>query len=155
MNCDEIEWVSSLRPSIDKDVSVVEQTLGITLPDDYKECAKKYGVGSPIPDVFDVRGRWGGEAVFNRLLTFDSADTYGYYIVDVWNNIKDRLIGDIYPFADDIFGNSICFDYREGKDKSPKVVFWDHEIAYDSPEDAILYICDSFTELISSLHLGE
>ena len=35
---------------------------------------------------------------------------------------KDRLIDDIYPFADDSFGNFICFDYWKGKDKPPKVV---------------------------------
>ncbi|HAE43690.1 MAG TPA: SMI1/KNR4 family protein, partial [Clostridiales bacterium] len=69
--------------------------------------------------------------------------------------IKDRLIDKIYPFPEDPFGNLICFDYRNGMNKSLKVVFWDHEIAHDSSEEAIRYICVNFTILLHKLYTPE
>jgi hypothetical protein len=152
LNCDKVEWIFPSNPSMEMDVQVAEGIMGIKFPNDYKECAMKYGGGIPQPQVFDVEN-W-GEAVFDRIFSFDSSDPY-YYIANEWNGIKDRLIDGIYPIACEGFGNDICFDYREGKEKPPKVVFWDHEIAYESPEKAIFYICDSFTELLSKLHSGD
>ncbi|WP_094229184.1 SMI1/KNR4 family protein [Methanolobus psychrotolerans] len=149
MTNSEIEWLFVSRPAKDKEILEVEHILGIKFPDDYKECLKQNAGGSPEPNVFDFTKR--KEAVFNRLFTCDPNDAY-YYIPDNYKAIKDRLIDDIYPIADDVFGNCICFDYREGKDKAPKVVFWDHEVAYESPEKAIYYICDSFIELLSKLY---
>lgn len=149
---EEIEWLFVRRPAEDKEILEVENILGIKFPDDYKECLKKNAGGSPEPNVFDFNKR--KEAVFNRLFTYDPTDKY-YYIVNNYYAIKDRLIDDIYPIADDVFGNCICFDYREGKDKAPKIVFWDHEVAYGSPEEAISYICDSFTELLLKFYSGD
>ena len=45
----------------------------------------------------------------------------------------------------------ICFDYRND-DTNPIVVFWDNEKSYTDKEGAIYHICDSFSELIQSLH---
>jgi cell wall assembly regulator SMI1 len=149
MDCNKIEWVFIRNPIGDKEIREVEAKLGIEFPNDYKKCIEKYHGGRPRPKVFDFEEREG--AVFNRLLTFDPDDDY-YYIPAVRDMIEDRLISDIYPFGADPFGNFICFDYREGTNKPPKVVFWDHETAYDSPEKAISFICDSFTKLISKLY---
>lgn len=152
MNCDEIEWYTRMDSVGDEEISEVEDLLGIKFPDDYKECVKKYHGGCPKPEAFDFKKR--KEAVFSRLLTFDPDDT-DYYIPNNLDWIKDRLVNNIYPFAEDPFGNFICFDYREESTQSPKVVFWDHEVAFQSPEEAISYICDSFTELIYKLYRSE
>ncbi|ETA69193.1 SMI1/KNR4 family protein [Methanolobus tindarius DSM 2278] len=145
MNCDEIEWLFILDPIGDKEISEVENIFGIKFPNDYKECIKKYHGGSPKLSCFDFKERKG--AVFNNLLSFEPNDKYDY-IVKI-RNIVEGMVECIYPFAADPFGNFICFDYRDGKNKSPKVVFWDHEIAY------VCHICDSFTELISKLYKHE
>ncbi|MFC4620417.1 SMI1/KNR4 family protein [Camelliibacillus cellulosilyticus] len=128
-------------------VSKIERELGVKLPDDFVGCARINSGGYPSLEAFDFEGR--EEAVFNRLLSFhaESKD----YIVKVYNDIRDRLVEGVYPFADDPFGNHICFDYRESKD-NPKVVFWDHEVAYEDPEKAITPVCDSFTELLNKLY---
>ncbi len=54
----------------------------------------------------------------------------------------------IIPFATDPFGNKICFDFRNDK-HSPTIVL------YDSDEQAIEYICSTFTNLINSLYFSE
>ncbi|WP_420976236.1 SMI1/KNR4 family protein [Bacillus vallismortis] len=57
----------------------------------------------------------------------------------------------VIPIADDVFGNEICYGFRKGI-SSPSIVFRDHEIAYENPDGALSYICDSFTELINKLY---
>jgi cell wall assembly regulator SMI1 len=142
LNYDEIEWFFVHSPIEDKEIFEVENILGIKFPDDYKECVKKYHGGSPKPSSFDFKERKG--AVFNNLLSFDPYDKYDY-IVKV-RNIVEGMVEGVYPFAADPFGNFVCFDYRDEKNNPPKVVFWDHEIAY------ICHICDNFTDFISKLY---
>ncbi|MCY9419390.1 SMI1/KNR4 family protein, partial [Bacillus inaquosorum] len=67
------------------------------------------------------------------------------------DNVKDRLVDKIIPFATDAGGNLFCFDYRMSS-QEPVIVFWDHEIAYEDKESSISYVCDSFTELINKLY---
>ncbi|MBA2858721.1 hypothetical protein HNP93_001422 [Methanococcus maripaludis] len=148
----EIKWVSVGKPLETYEIIEVEEFFGIKFPNDYVECLKVNAGGCPKPEVFDFKNH--KEAVFNRLFTCDKADSH-YFILDNYYAIKDRLIDNIYPIADDPFGNCICFDYREGNDKTPKIVFWDHEIAYGNPKNAISYICDSFSELLSKLYFCE
>nr|WP_250620727.1 SMI1/KNR4 family protein [Bacillus inaquosorum] len=74
-------------------------------------------------------------AVFNRLhgLTKESSS----FILEVLEDYQDGRI----PFACDPFGNEICFNYRQNKENL-YVVFWDHEIAYEDPDEALSHICD-------------
>lgn len=72
------------------------------------------------------------------------------YILDVYNDIKDRLLKKVYPFAEDPFGNMICFDYRI--DNEPQIVFWDSEISFDNAEGAIMPIAKSFSEFMDILY---
>lgn len=63
---------------------------------------------------------------------------------------KDRLIEKVIPFAEDPFGNLLCFDYRN--DDQPIIVFWEHEKAFNDKESATIYLCDTFTKLMLMLH---
>ncbi|MCY8946181.1 SMI1/KNR4 family protein [Bacillus atrophaeus] len=65
------------------------------------------------------------------------------------DNVKDRLVDKIIPFATDAGGNLFCFDYRMSS--QPVIVFWDHEIAYEDKESSISYVCYSFTDLMDKL----
>lgn len=125
----------------------VEKALGIKFPKDYIGCAKINNGGYPSKEAFDFDART--EAVFNRLLSFH--DDKKNYIVSVFNGIKDRLVDGVYPFADDPFGNHLCFDYR-GNNKKPVIVFWDHEAAFMNIEEAVFKVCDTFTELLEKLY---
>lgn len=127
-------------------IADVEKELGIKFPQDYIDCAKKNHGGNPNPNLFVVTER--GEAVFNVLLSY--APTSVDYIVKVYGWIKDRLVDGVYPFADDPFGNHICFDYRTSNE--PTIVFWDHELVFEEPEKGLFPICNSFSELLAGLY---
>ncbi|MHB1042660.1 MAG: SMI1/KNR4 family protein [Eubacteriales bacterium] len=142
------EWLFKREEIKVDNISIVEGAFGVKFPEDYIECVMKNHGGHPTLDIFYIDGR--GETVFNWLLSFNSDDVL--FIVKIYNDIRDRLVDDIYPFADDPFGNFICFDYRKGKDKPPSIAFWDHELAYEDPEKGIFPICSTFTELLSKLY---
>ncbi|MCK8827923.1 SMI1/KNR4 family protein [Natroniella acetigena] len=138
-----IKWIFD-KGSISKEIiKKVEDELGVKFPEDYKKIVKRNNGAQPDPDVYDFAER--KEAVFNSLLGFNLEEKGN--ILDVYNDVKDRLPEKIYPFADDPFGNLICFDYRENLE-NPKIVFWEHE----QLEGDISYICDSFSELLSKLY---
>ncbi len=64
--------------------------------------------------------------------------------------VSDRIPTKVISFGEDPFGNLYCFDYREGS--SPKVVYWDHEKAFNDPENSLTYIADSFTGFVNMLY---
>ncbi|WP_258398814.1 SMI1/KNR4 family protein, partial [Bacillus velezensis] len=71
-------------------------------------------------------------------------------LLSTLDNVKDRLVDKIIPFATDAGGNLFCFDYRMSS-QEPVIVFWDHEIAYEDKKSSLSYVCDSFTELMNKL----
>lgn len=146
MNRD-IEWLFSHEPVSEHEIASIESLLNIKFPRDYIECAKNNHGGNPSLQIYDFDGHQ--ESVFNSLLSLNPGESN--YILDVYNNVKDRLVNDIYPFADDPFGNLICFDYRNN-DGISTVVFWDHELSHENFEKAIIPICKTFTELLCRLH---
>ena len=145
MNKD-VEWFFSHEPVGEQDIAAIESLLNIRFPKDYIECAKNNHGGNPSHQIYDFDGHQ--EAVLNSLLSLNPRESN--YILDVYNNVKDRLANGVYPFADDPFGNLICFDYRNNDDISA-VVFWDHELCHESLEKAINPICKTFTEFLLRL----
>ncbi|HHB2075694.1 TPA: SMI1/KNR4 family protein, partial [Bacillus cereus] len=118
-----IVWVGVSNEKVtDHEIEQVEKYFNIKLPNDFIECVKKYDGGYPRPKIFDVPGQ--DENVFNDLLTFHIEDEYS--IVKNYEDIKEELLDNIYPFANDPFGNFLCFDYRNNS-ALPTIVFWDHE----------------------------
>lgn len=129
-------------------VNSIEEVFTIQFPIDYIECVISNNGGYPKPDRFTIKEN---EEVFNNLINLNLQTEYN--IIETYNNVKDRLVEKVIPFADDPFGNLICFDYRKGN--VPTIVFWEHEKAYKDKENAIKYVCDSFTDLLNMLHEGE
>ncbi|WP_373231865.1 SMI1/KNR4 family protein [Cohnella sp.] len=128
-------------------ISLVEKKLDIEFPSDYVDVALKYHGGSPSLEIFQISGH--GKAVFGYLLSYDPDSSN--YILEVYNDIIDRLPDKkVIPFANDPFGNFICFDYRKDAD-NPSIVFWEHEIAFDSSDLSLLYVASSFSELLEML----
>ena len=128
-------------------VEKVENELNISFPEFYAKCILKNHGAQPEENMFDFEEREG--AVFGSLLHFNLNEKNN--ILEVYDDVKDRLPDLVYPFAEDPAGNLICFDYRENEE--PDVVFWDHEQAQLEDEDAaISYICDSFEELLDQLY---
>ncbi|WP_162257242.1 SMI1/KNR4 family protein [Paenibacillus sp. Soil724D2] len=141
-----IQWILAKEELSREDVVRVEKQLNISFPRDYVECVLHNNGGQPIPDIFDFEGHKG--SVMNALIHLNSEEDM--HVIDVYEKIKDRLPQSIYPFADDPFGNYLCFDYRYGN--SPVIVYWDHEKSQQDKNTAISFVCGSFSEMLGKLH---
>ena len=132
-----MKWLN--YKGISKDIiESVEHRLQITLPDDYKQIVLKYDGGYPNPNHFKVDGKL---EIFNNLISLDENEDNNIY------EILEDLLGDqLIPFAEDGFGNLLCFDYSADK----SIVFWNHEKNYDEFKEAT-FVCFSFSILIESL----
>lgn len=140
-----IRWICENDNVEIKTISKVETILGVKFPKDYIEIAVKNDGGYPKPNRFDLEGN---EEVFGNLLSFDEGDYSN--IINTYSDIKDRLIEKVIPFAEDLFGNMICFDYRNNS--QPLIVFWEHEKAFSDKGSAITHICNNFAELLNMLY---
>lgn len=139
-----INWILEQDISINNDIiDNVQSYFGVVFPNDYRECILKNDGGYPTPNRFKCQGK---EEVFNNLIGIgSSADD----MIQTYEDVADRIIAGIIPFAEDPFGNLICFDYRQNN--KTKVVFWDHEKAIDGTDSAISFICNTFSDLLNML----
>lgn len=144
-----VEWKFGHGAIAKHAIAQVEQLMARKFPREYVEVALEHHGAAVLPNTFDVEEY--GEAVFNRLLSYDASKST--YIVGVYEGIKERLVEGVYPFASDAFGNFICFDYRQHEDLTqPAIVFWEHETALEDPERAIFPVARSFADLIDCLY---
>lgn len=120
-------------------IEKLEKIIGYSLPDDYIECVQKHNAGYPSLKKFETLT--GVEHICNNLLSFNEEKA-----VNVFNTYDSMLNATgnraLLPFAEDPFGNYICFELSE---THAKVVFWEHETSNIEP------ICDTFTEFVSKL----
>lgn len=140
-----IKWICDNGKLDMNDIYKVENIFGIKFPKDYVKCILYNNGGYPTHDRFILNGN---EEILNNLVSLDEKDSNN--ILDIFNDIKEHLIKNLIPFAEDPFGNLLCFDYRNNS--QPSIVFWEHEKAFNDKEMAITYLCISFTELISILY---
>ncbi|MFU2201522.1 SMI1/KNR4 family protein [Bacillus subtilis] len=147
-----IKWRkrSTFQEATNNQIEYVEEKLKIKFPTDYREFIKDHNGCSPI-DKKVVLFQNSRETI-NNLLSI-GGPTRPIDLLSTIDNVKDRLVDKIIPFATDAGGNLFCFDYRMSA-QEPVIVFWDHEIAYEDKESSISYVCDSFTELINKLYEG-
>lgn len=157
-----IKWKNRKDEINDNVIQEFEDRFGVKFPNDYIECIKCNNGALPEPCFFKVKGK---ERIFGELLSFETNSRGNIY--NTYNRIKEALPKKVIPFATDPSGNFICFDYINSE-TSPKVVFWYHEISVaeddlDEEElennmldklqrEAIVYICDSFSDLINILY---
>ncbi len=115
--------------------------LGVALPPEYAATVQQYDGGRPQPRVFDFPGQRG--AVMQRLLSVGAAEESGG-VLRVMRNLGDRLPAGYIPFAEDPFGNFLCFRYPATGNVA--VHFWDHETGTAAK------VCNDFSELLALLH---
>ena len=123
----------------------VEMIFEVKFPKDFVKVMMKNDGAYPKPNRFNLNGN---EEIFNNLLSFSEEDSSN--MIDTYNDVKDRLVEKVIPFAEDPFGNLICFDYRTSN--QPTIVFWEHEKAFNDKESAMSYLCESFTDLLLMLY---
>lgn len=135
-----MKWLNYKDSSINI-IESVEHRLQITLPEDYKQFVLKYDGGYPSPNHFKVDGK---VEIFNNLISLDENEYDNIY--EILEDLQDRLSDQLIPFAEDGFGNLLCFDYSADKN----IVFWDHEKNYDDFKEST-FVCSSFSSLIEKL----
>jgi hypothetical protein len=141
-----LKWILTKKAISSEEIASVEGEFGITFPQDYIECVREKNGGQPVPDTFEFVGNSG--AVMNSLIPINLDEQRN--VVNVYEKLKSRLPHSVYPFADDPFGNYLCFDYSKGE--VPVIIFWDHEKAYSDRDAATSFVCNSFKELLIKLH---
>ena len=87
---------------------------------------------------------YGKVEIFNNLISLDENEYDNIY--EILEDLQDRLSDQLIPFAEDGFGNLLCFDYSADK----SIVFWDHEKNYDDFKEST-FVCSSFSSLIENL----
>ena len=133
-----MKWLNYKDSSINI-IESVEHRLQITLPEDYKQFVLKYDGG--YPNHFKVDGK---VEIFNNLISLDEKEYDNIY--EFLEDLQDRIGDQLIPFAEDGFGNLLCFDYSANKN----IVFWDHEKNYDDFKEST-FVCFSFSNLIGNL----
>ena len=114
-------------------------------PKSFVEIVMQYDGGSPESMNYNTTKTDG--RVFNNLISFDQEQQSS-----IWYMIEDNSKGEIewnidglrwqyIPFAEDPFGNFICFDRNDDH-----IVFWDHETC--EIEDVAV----NFTKFVDSLY---
>ncbi|MEW5568628.1 SMI1/KNR4 family protein [Rossellomorea marisflavi] len=158
-----IVWQFADQAVSEEYVKKTGSELGYELPEDYIECVALNNGANVEPDLFHVGTI---EKVFGTLLSYDQDNDE--YIVDVFNSYKAALPNGLVPFAFDLAGNLLCFDYKN-HERNPVIVFWEHENAWEKEmvmkdeglteeqaeervRENVFYVAATFTEFLDKLH---
>ncbi|SEL23471.1 SMI1/KNR4 family protein [Ruminococcus albus] len=139
-----MNWVR-IKPLLSEQLIIeFENEAGYLFSAEFKEVIKIYNGASPESKKFRYKqGNSIVSRVFNNLLSFNKDDRTNIWrtnqiIHNVWgeNGELDQYV----VFANDPFGNKICFDKT-----NDHIVFIDHETL------SIEHVADSFSEFIAGL----
>ncbi|WP_052518428.1 SMI1/KNR4 family protein [Archangium violaceum] len=138
----------SYAPLSTRQIEEVESTLAIELPRDYRAFLLSNNGGRPIPDAFQMSGRW---EMVDRFLGIHEGEHDN--LLDYVNAYQGRLPPELLPIAHDAFGNLICLAVRGGEYGG--VYFWDHEweagSGGPSNYDNVTCIAESFEAFLASM----
>jgi hypothetical protein len=140
------------------DIENLEKYVNLTFPDSYKKHLIRYNGGYCVPDTFDFieNGQNSNSCIDYFLAIYDGLYCNLKNRIDMLKINNKRLPQPIIPFADDPFGNAICFSCGE-KDYG-YIYFWNHErevdysVEDDSNYDNLYLIANSFTEFLEGLY---
>jgi hypothetical protein len=124
-----MQWKNNVWRNCDPSIQMariaqVERELGVTFPEDYKDCVQRCSGGSPAKDEFafddpDV-GFMGGCVGILLSLAPDHDDS----IVETYKLLAPFLPVGAIPISDDGGGDFVCLDYSKGG--SPTIGYWHH-----------------------------
>lgn len=143
-----LTWESDNPPLGDEIITAAELILGVSLPDTYKDLAKKFPGGYPdLADFAVKRGErtWG--SCVGALLSLDPRHSGNVYQHLRGQGSKHGLPERVIPIADDGGGDLLCLDYRAGG-SNPRVVYWAHDLGH---EEGIVDMAESFDAFLDLL----
>lgn len=116
----------------------VSKLLGYNLPIDYCTFYSKQLTTHIKPNLFKVNGK---EKIIRYLYTMDkNSKTY----IAKFINFDSQYSGQIVPFAELEFGDTLCFDKSTNN-----IVYYNHE------EDSIIKLADSWDDFSKQLYSEE
>lgn len=126
----------------------MQEKGNIIFPQDYLDCILKYQGG--IPSLRHLNIENCSTVTFKYLLVFVPFDDLD--ILDKYNIVRYNISERLFPFALDECNNFLCFDYRE-LTSNPPIVYWDKmKHPREDSQEALFYVCNSFTELLHILY---
>ncbi|MBP2146416.1 hypothetical protein J2129_001870 [Methanofollis sp. W23] len=141
-----IRWIGVEGADDEEMIECVQKILDITFPDDYLSYVKKYPHGFPYPYnmIVDKEIR-GGNSQFVNFLSFNPKDSVSYILNSYYAiNRSSTGFNRIVPFAQALYYDLLCFDYRENF--PPQIVY--REYHKKGEEKPPITLCESFTELL-------
>lgn len=121
----------------------VEKYIGVKLPKEYKDFIQYNVIEVNNGNLIKLHGK---NINIRAFLGFDKNDDF--YILNVYNEIRDILLDDLIPIAITEFDEYICLDYKNGRNAFPKVVYYDSELAILDANGAVFNISNSFSEFL-------
>jgi len=121
-------------------IKTFESQTNLELPKSYVRLAIESNGATPIMKKFHTQD--GTLHIFNYLLDWDKNQKDNIFLT--YSSFSVEHEKNIVPFANDPFGNLICFNFIENT-KDPSIVYWDHEL------DEFHLIKNRFEEFIHSL----
>ncbi|MDF7670514.1 SMI1/KNR4 family protein [Orbaceae bacterium ESL0721] len=126
-------------------IALFEETLGIKIPDAYRDFLKKYNGGYTLDTGFDINGE---ESDIRYFYGFEEQDEYCDFPQLMQDDSFTSAIENGYlPIAEDSFGNSIVIGISELN--YGEIYFYDHEI------DSYHYLCPNFKDFILQIESEE
>ena len=116
-----------------------EHKVGYKFSDTFKNCVIDYNGGRPTLSAFDTEME--KEREMKLLLSFNKNDKENIWNTNEWVESELDFAKNLIAFADDNFGNLICFDANNNN-----VVFWNHEI------DTTEFIAKDFDTFLGCLY---
>ena len=131
--------IAEPRPAPDSAVREAERVLRVRLPGDFLAVAAVHQGATPAPAKFDLPD--GSISAVAHLLHFEPG--FGNIVTRRFP-VEPVLEKGIIPFAEDVGGDLLCFNYRNTPD-NPSVVFW-------SVDGGSVELAPSFTVFVDALH---
>lgn len=138
-------WVDDLipdpQPAAPAVVAAAQNALRVPLPQDFLAVAATRQGARPEPG--DIALPNGTVTTIAHLLHFEDSPPHTN-IVGRGFPLRGILPKGVIPFAEDVGGDLLCFNYREDYDHPP-IAFW-------SVDTGLLPVAASFSDLLAKLH---
>lgn len=145
----------SRGPDISEDdITNLESTLSVRLPDDYRAFLLRFNGGRPLPeDAFSFLPNKKNGSILSRFYSV-THEKKSNTIASRRYAFRNRIPGDLLPIGNDLGGSKICIGI--GENNHGKVYFWAMED--ETPEDVapdyrnVRCIAESFTEHLAAFY---
>jgi cell wall assembly regulator SMI1 len=154
-----LRFASPKPPTSESAVAAFEESIGATLPADYRAFLLAHNGGRPKPELFDIR--WddpelasGGST--SRVDVFRSLGEGSLELTKAVRAFHGRIPIGMLPIATDPFGNEVLLGLDAAR--RGQVFFWLHDLPpeYEETDPATLgFVAPSFDEFVASLREDE